>query len=174
MKRIDALKVLLKHRKDEHIIAGVGYQTSELYALGHSDLNLYQVNFPYPLPLGLGLALALTNQKVIVSEGDGSAVSSMSTLCTVANIAPPNLIQIVWDNESWMAPGKVKGGHMGPLPTPTAGRSDLEKVARAAGIDHSYTVRDEHEFEGVLKHALQDDKPYVIVAKVDSSSPPTE
>jgi sulfopyruvate decarboxylase TPP-binding subunit len=50
----------------------------------------------------------------------------------------------------------------------------LEKVARATGIDRSYTVRDEHEFEGVLKHALQDDKPYVIVAKVDSSSPPTE
>ena len=171
MKRIDALEVLLKHRADEPLIVSVGYQPSELNSLGHSDLNLYQVNFPYPSPLGLGLALAIPHQKVIVSDGDGSAVAGMSTLCTIANAAPPNLIHIVWDNESWMTCGKIRDGHLGPMPTPTAGRCDFEQLARGAGIEHAYTVRDERGFEDVLVRALGDNKPYVIVAKVDTSTP---
>ena len=171
MKRIDALKVLTKHRTDEPIIVSVGYQPSELNSLGHSDLNLYQVNLPYPSPLGLGLALAIPHQKVIVSDGDGSAVAAMSTLCTIANAAPPNLIHIVWDNESWMTCGKVREGHMGPFPTPTAGGCDFEQLAKGAGIEHACTVRNEREFEDVFVRALRDDKPYVIVAKVDTSTP---
>jgi sulfopyruvate decarboxylase TPP-binding subunit len=170
MQRIDAFKILNKHRRDEPVILGVGYQVGEYYSLGHNDLNLPLVNLPYPAPLGLGLALALPGQKIIVSEGDGSAVSGLSSFCTIGNIRPKNFIHIIWDNESWMAPGQVPGGHLGPLPTATAGHTDLIKVAKGVGIESTHCVSELDAFETALKIALETDGPHLIVAKVETST----
>lgn len=170
MKRIDALKVLHRHRTDQPMVMGIGYLPGEVYSLGQNDLNLPLVNFPYVLPCAIGLALALPKQKIIASDGDGSAVAALSTFCTVANLAPKNLIHIIWDNQAWMAPGHFKGGHFGPLPTATAGQTRLEQVARGAGIKSACTVDDLEKFEAAVKNALSTDGPHLIVAKVDTST----
>lgn len=170
MRRIDGLRVFHELRTDEPVILGVGFQCYELYSLGHSDLNLYQVNLPYPTPTALGLALALPHQKVIAMEGDGSTLAGLSSFATVGEINPPNLVKIVWDNESWLGPGRHRDGHTGPMATATGGRTDLEAVAKAAGIEQSCTVRDEREFAAALERALNDDGPHCIVAKVDTTA----
>jgi len=170
VKRIDALKILHRLRTDQPMVMGIGYLPAEVYSVGPSDLNLPLVNFPYVLPLGIGLATALPAQKIIVAEGDGSAISSLPTLCTVARLAPRNLIHIVWDNESWMAPGHFRGGHFGPMPTATGAGTDFEKVARGAGIRSSHTVRELGEFEAAFANALATDGPHLIVAKVETGT----
>jgi len=170
MKRIEALKILHGLRKDEPMVMGIGYLPGEVYSLGDNPLNLPLVNFPYVLPCGMGLALALPKQKIIVMEGDGSAIAALPTLCTLASTAPKNLVHIVWDNQSWMAPGHFGGGHFGPMPTVTAHFTDFEQVARGAGLKKTRTVRDLVAFEEAIKEALATDGPHLIVAKVEATA----
>jgi sulfopyruvate decarboxylase TPP-binding subunit len=170
MKRIEALKVIHRLRTEQPMVIGVGYQGPEIFSLGDNDLNLRSVNLPYPAPMGLGLALALPNQKVIVSEGDGSAVSGMSTLCTIGNMAPKNLIHIVWDNGAWMANGHFKGGHFGPFPTATGGKADFAEIAKSAGVKNAFTIRTEEELERIFSRALTEDGPFLLVVKVDTTT----
>jgi sulfopyruvate decarboxylase subunit beta len=57
----------------------------------------------------------------------------------MANKRPANLTVIVFDNQCYMATGG--------LPTATAGPTDLAGIAKAAGINHSYSISTLKEFE---------------------------
>jgi thiamine pyrophosphate-dependent acetolactate synthase large subunit-like protein len=161
MKRIDALKVFASHRTDEIVIAGVGVGGRELYAAGHNELNLYNVNMPYPIALGLGLALAIPERRTIVLDGDGSFLSGCSTLSVIGNVRPKNLIIVVWDNESFLTTYAV--------PTPTAGNTNIEAVARGMGIANVAIVRDLASFEEELKRMLTVREVALLVAKVEKT-----
>ena len=63
----------------------------------------------------LGLAIGLPDQKIIVLDGDGSLLMNLSTLTTIANAAPKNLIHFVIENGTYEA----NGGH----PTPAQGKA---------------------------------------------------
>src|SRR5574341_978282 len=101
MKRIDALRVFASERKEELVITGVGAVGRELYKVGHKETNLYKVQMGFVSPMGLGLALSLQQRKVVVLEGDGSALMGLGALATIANEAPENLVLIVFDNGAY-------------------------------------------------------------------------
>jgi thiamine pyrophosphate-dependent acetolactate synthase large subunit-like protein len=154
-------------RQDAIVVNGTGGMGIEVNTKSPSDLNLYAA-MPYPMPLGLGLALALPKQRVVVTEGDGSALSGLSGLATVANMAPANFIHVVWDNGAWMSPGTMgTRNHYGPLPTATGGRTDLEGFAKATGYAHTTTIATLNEFEAALRAALEKQGPSYIAAKID-------
>jgi sulfopyruvate decarboxylase subunit beta len=161
MTRLDAIKVFVRTRKDEICVCGVGVSGRELYSAGHHPLNLYNVNMPYPLALGFGLALAIPERRTIVLDGDGSLLSGCSTLSVIGNVRPDNLLIVVWDNESYVTPYG--------LPTPTAGFTDLEAVAKGMGIPRAKTVRSLDTFEDALKDMLGARETAVLIAKVDKS-----
>lgn len=81
--------------------------------------------------LGLGLALAQPQRKVMVLDGDGSLLMNLGTMVTLANKAPRNLYHFVFDNGVYA----VTGGQ----PTPAAGRSDWEGMAKAAGYAATFS-----------------------------------
>jgi sulfopyruvate decarboxylase TPP-binding subunit len=169
LNRWQAIDVFSKTRADAILIHGAGGAGAELHARTPSDLNLY-APIPYPIPVGLGMALALPNHRVVVTEGDGSALSGISGLATVANMAPRNLTHIVWDNGAFLSPGTMgTRGHYGPLPTPTAGRSDLETFAKAAGFTSTATVSTIDQFESAIAGTLANKGPHFIVAKVSQN-----
>jgi sulfopyruvate decarboxylase subunit beta len=161
MKRLDAIKIFSRYRKNEICICGVGISGRELYSVGHHPLNLYNVNMPYPLALGFGLALAIPQRRTVVLDGDGSLLSGCSTLSVIGNVRPKNLLIIVWDNEAFVTPYG--------LPTPTAGFTDLAAVAKGMGISTAVTVRSPREFEESLKEMLAVWETAVMVAKLDKS-----
>ena len=163
MRRLDALKIFASHRKNEIVIAGVGVGGRELYSVGHHPLNLYNVNMPYPISLGLGLALAIPGRRTVVLDGDGSLLSGCSTLSVIGNVRPKNLLIVVWDNEAYVTPYG--------LPTPTAGNTDIEALARAMGIANAKTARDLGSFEEQLKEMLAGGEVAILVAKVDHFIP---
>jgi thiamine pyrophosphate-dependent acetolactate synthase large subunit-like protein len=163
MKRLDAIRVFARYRKDEICICGVGVNGRELYSVAHHPLNLYNVNMPYPLALAFGLALAIPQRRTILLDGDGSLLSGCSTLSVIGNVRPKNLLIIVWDNESFATPYG--------LPTPTAGFTDLEIVAKGMGIPTTKTVRNLDEFERSLQETLGAWQISVIIAKVDKFIP---
>src|ERR1041384_4718793 len=164
MRRLDAIKSFVRLRTDEICICGVGVSGRELYSAGHHPLNLYNVNMPYPLALAFGIALAIPDRRTILLDGDGSLLSGCSTLSVIGNVRPPNLLVVVWDNEAFVTPYG--------LPTPTAGCTDIEAVARGMGIPNAKTVTALDNFERTLREMLATRETAMLVAKVDKSIAP--
>jgi sulfopyruvate decarboxylase subunit alpha len=172
MKRWEALKIFGQLRSDTIVVYGPGGLSSELDVKSPSDLNIYSP-MPYPTPFGLGLALALSKRKVVVMEGDGSALSGLTALPTVATVGAANLVHVIWDNGTWFSSGTMgTKGHYGPVPAPTAVRTDLAAHAKAAGFDRVFTVHTLEEFEKTLGQALDEEAPCYIVAKVERTAMP--
>ena len=85
---------------------------------------------------------------------------NLGILATLANERPKNLLVIVWDNECYQSIG-------GPPTHSASGIVDIAAIARGAGIEHAYAVRDLDEFARRCADGLRARSPYVIVAKVD-------
>jgi sulfopyruvate decarboxylase TPP-binding subunit len=169
LNRWEAIEVFDKTRADAIVVHGAGGMGAEINTRTPSDLNLY-APIPYPTPVGLGMALALPNHRVVVTEGDGSALSGISGLATVGSLAPSNLTHVVWDNGAWLSPGTMgTRKHYGPLATATSGSTDLEAVAKAVGYPFTRTVSTIGEFEAAVASAGAQKGPHYIVAKIGRS-----
>lgn len=97
----------------------------------------------------LGLAIGMPAQKIIVLDGDGSLLMNLSSLVTIANAAPTNLIHFVAENGCYEA----NGSH------PIAGRDRVSfaGLARAAGY------REVFEFDGLNQFTAE--LPKVLAAR---------
>jgi phosphonopyruvate decarboxylase len=109
------------------------------------------------IPFALGLTAAFPKRKVIALDSDGSFMVDSSSLITVGDVNPPNLVAIVMDNGSYARMGA----------TFTTRKTDLEKIAQGAGIADTATARREEALRAAFKHALETDGPHFIVAKVE-------
>jgi thiamine pyrophosphate-dependent acetolactate synthase large subunit-like protein len=112
--------------------------------------------------MGFGLARALPHRKVVVLESDGGILFSLGALCTLGNFRQPNLKVIVMDNECYES--------IGAMPTATAGRANLEAIAKGAGIENAVTTRTLDEFKEATNHALAGDGLYFVVAKIEKGT----
>jgi sulfopyruvate decarboxylase subunit beta len=115
------------------------------------------------LGVGMGLAVALPQRKVIVLESDGSVLLSLFNLPTLANLDLKNLIVFVFDNASY-------SGTRISEPTATAAKTDLAKMAQAAGIENAVTVRDLQSFKQEMIAAMNENRLRFIVCKVEAST----
>jgi thiamine pyrophosphate-dependent acetolactate synthase large subunit-like protein len=154
-----AIEILARERQgDELLILNVGSISKEVVTIDHKETNLYTVAVGYVSAVALGVALALPHVKVICVEGDGSLTMGLEKLCTIANQAPSNLGLLIFDNGTYASAG---GFH-----TATAGKCDLEMVAKGAGIENSVTARTADEFRTALREGLDGKKLFTIVAKI--------
>ena len=108
--------------------------------------------------IGLGLAIA-QKKKVYAIDGDGSILMNLGSLTTIAHHAPHNYCLIIIDNKSY--------GSTGNQPTYTTHKTDLEKIARAAGIPEVKTVNNLEDLQKTLD--LHRDESLILIAKTDTS-----
>ena len=158
MKRFDCLK-LLAPMVDEHMFAVTSLSTNApfWYNVRPEGPNFFALNMGLCLPFALGLTTAFPKRKVISIDSDGSLMNDSSSLITVADVNPPNLVAFVFDNSSYAFMGS----------TFTARRTDLAKMAQGAGIVNSGTVRTLEQFSAAAKQAMENTGPHFIVAKVE-------
>ena len=97
-------------------------------------MTIYNMDMPYATPMALGIALGWPEKKVVSIEGDGSLLAGTGVLTSIARYQPRNLIVVVLDNESYLTTGS------GRSPTATASGTDIEQLARAAGMTQTSTV----------------------------------
>jgi len=164
--RYECLSELAKLVTNELVITNVARTGFEWHALAPRDGNLYTMAMGLVTPVAFGLALSLPSRRVIALDGDGSLLLNLGALATVANHPCPNLVSIVFDNESYASTGG--------LPTATAGPTDIAAIARGAGVRAVETVTSTEAFRAVAERALAADGtpgPWVIVAKVSGSTP---
>lgn len=108
--------------------------------------------------LGLGLAMAHPERGVIVINGDGSMLMNPGSLITLAS-HPSEVFLLVMDNQLY----EVTGGQ----PTAGAGRVDFAALAKASGIQRTYSFDDLKAWESGAEQALTGPGPAVIWLKVE-------
>jgi thiamine pyrophosphate-dependent acetolactate synthase large subunit-like protein len=144
---------------DEHMFAVTSLSTNTpfWYNVRPEGPNFFALNMGLCLPFALGLTTAFPRRKVIAIDSDGSLMNDSSSLITVADINPPNLVAFVFDNSSYAFMGS----------TFTARRTDLAKMAQGAGIAKSRTAGTLEEFSAAAKEAMESTGPHFIVAKIE-------
>lgn len=165
MTRYECLRLLAPRINDELITCSVARVNPDLYHVKHREGNLYLCYMSGATPIALGLALALPHRRVISLDGDGSMLMGLGILPVIAEQDPANLIVIVFDNEAYEFSG------VGSMPTPTASRTDLSRMAQGAGIQNVTPVREPAEFEEAIDNAFQAKGASVIIVKVELGGP---
>jgi len=165
MRRYDCLKILASMVSEQTlVVCNLQDTTYEWQHLRPSDGNLLRQGMAIVTPVAFGIAASLPNRRVIALDGDGSLLLGPGILSTLGRYAPPNLLTIIFDNENYNSGGMI--------PSATAFGTNLEHLARAAGVQNAATVSNLDEFEKSIKTALDAQSMWLVVVKIDRQPVP--
>ena len=161
MIRHDVLKSLIPVISDQLVVCNIGAPSQELFSLDDQPSNFYMLGtMGLASSIGFGLALA-QDKPVILIDGDGSVLTNLATLSTIANNPRGNFILLIIDNGSY--------GSTGDQPTYAGRKTSLAAVARACGCENVVEVRAD-KTAGAVKAALSAGQMTVIVSKCESGN----
>jgi sulfopyruvate decarboxylase subunit beta len=164
MQRIKALEAIYPQLEDCVVVTIMGAVSAELQSLGHRPNFFYLLHaMGLASSMGLGIAVSRPELQVVVLDGDGSLLMNLGGLTTMARYRPPNLLHVVFDNESLLS--------VGGFPTATATGTDLAAVARAAGVPRTPYVDTLDDFTSAFEEGLNATALTTLVAKVDPIGP---
>jgi len=161
MKRLEALREILPVLEESVVVTIMGAVAAELQSFGHRANWFYlQHAMGLASSLGLGIALCRPDLRVIVLDGDGSLLMNLGGLTTLARYRPPNLVHIVFDNESLLS--------VGGFPTATSTGSDLAAIAEGAGVPRTARADSPADLQNALDDAIAAGELTTIVASVEA------
>ena len=161
MIRSELLKNLIPIISNQLVVSNIGLPSQELHMLDDQPSNFYMLGtMGLASSIGLGLALA-QSAKVVAIDGDGSILTNLGTLPTIANNIADNFILLIIDNGSY--------GSTGDQPTYAGRKTSLAKVAEACGCDNVVECSAKNT-PGALKAALHGRQMTIIVSKCESGN----
>ncbi len=161
MIRYDVLQEILPLLKDRLVVCNIGSPSQELFELLDQPSNFYMLG-TMGLCSSIGLGLALAQEKTVIAiDGDGSVLTNLATLSTIANNPASNFILLVIDNGSY--------GSTGDQPTYTGGKTSLAGVARACGCENVVEVQAEDTADA-LREAIASNRMTILVSKCESGN----
>jgi sulfopyruvate decarboxylase subunit beta len=162
--RLECLRAVYDRLSDSAVVTIMGAVAAELQSIGHRP-NFFYLQHAMGLAssVGLGIALSRPHVPVVVFDGDGSLLMNLGGLSTLARYKPPNLIHVVFDNESLLS--------VGGFPTATGTCTRLAEVAAAAGVPRTACVTAVDEFVEAFMAAQRGGELTTLVAKVDAIGP---
>ena len=161
MIRYDILKEILPLIKDQFIVCNIGLPSQELYQLNDQPTNFYMLGtMGLASSIGLGLAL-VQKKKILAIDGDGSVLTNLGTLSTIANNVTNNFVLLIIDNGSY--------GSTGDQLTYAGKKTSLKEIAIACGCENVLECQAK-ETKGILKSALENDQMTIIVSKCESGN----
>ena len=161
MIRSEILKDIAPILRDQLVVCNIGIPSQELHAIDDQPTNFYMLG-TMGLASSIGLGLALSQPKpVVVIDGDGSILTNLGTLPTIANTPSGNYVLLIIDNGSY--------GSTGDQPTYTGKRTSLTGMAKAAGCERVIECQAE-ETGQVLQEALASGEMTIIICKCESGN----
>jgi sulfopyruvate decarboxylase subunit beta len=166
MTRIEALRAVFDRLEGSAVVTIMGAVAAELQSIGHRP-NFFYLQHAMGLAssLGLGIALSKPSLPVVVFDGDGSVLMNLGGLSTLGRYRPPNLLHVVFDNESLLS--------VGGFPTATGTCTRLAEVAAAAGVPRTACATTLDDFVREFAAAREAKELTTLVAKVDAVGPAT-
>ena len=161
MIRSEILREIAPILRDQLVVCNIGLPSQELHMIDDQLSNFYMLG-TMGLSSSIGLGLALSQPKTVISiDGDGSVLTNLGTLPTIANNVADNYILLIIDNGSY--------GSTGDQPTYAGKKTKLEAVATACGCENVVTCQDV-DTGRVLQAAIDSKQMTVIVSKCDSGN----
>ncbi len=168
MTREMALKLIIdKFDQNEIIISTTGKTSRELYEYRDNHNEVHRKDFYMvgsmgcAASIGLGIALQKKGRRVIVIDGDGALIMQMGALATIGHKSPPNLIHIVFDNESHDSTGGQ----------PTVSKSlNFKEIALNCNYKYSALIKSKSQLISELNNVKKLDGPSMLVIKVKQGS----
>jgi len=164
MERVDCLKALVPHIKDQLVVITLGRTALEWADVCPREGNMFSSGMGNHIPVALGLAKALPHRQIILLDSDGSVLMLLPALTTLGSFPAPNLKIFVFDNEAY----EGTGGQ----PSDTARVADIAAMAQGAGVTGAKTVKDLDSFICAAQEALNKEGMTFIVVKVELSKGP--
>lgn len=166
--REEALKCVAGNIPDDSIVVSTtGKLSRELYeyrdekGMSHESDFLTVGSMGHSSSIALGIALAKPERKVFCFDGDGAFIMHMGAITNIGDLAPKNLVHIVFNN----------GAHESVGGQPTLGFGiDIPEIARACGYRHAETVSTVDDIKKALATALGNEGPALIEIKVGINS----
>jgi len=158
--RAEAIRAIISRLADRDVaLFTTGMISREAYSLGDREGNFYMLGSMGLLSaFGLGIALNNPARRVVIVEGDGSALMSLGNFALIGSQQPRNLCHIVIDNEAY----ESTGGQ----PTVTSD-VDLAQVASASGYASAGKVDNLDDLVKILPELVNSDGPAFLLVKVE-------
>ncbi len=164
MKRIDAIRVIVRALKDEPIVHATGMISRESFTAQDRPGNFYMIgSMGLNSAIALGVALSQPERDIVILDGDGSVLMNMGMLASIGELAPKNLIHIVLDNESYASTGGQRS---------ISDKVSLARVAAAAGYKYVRQVRTPEELAAELEALGTRPRPLFLLVKVEPGNAP--
>jgi len=165
--RTQAVPALIGRHEDFLIIAGLAGTARDVAALTRDGAHTYALAgvMGGACAMGLGLALARPDRRVLVVTGDGELLMNVGTLATIAVLNPSNLSIVCVDNGHY--------GETGYQKSHTGLGVDLERMAGAAGIKITRTIRSEAELADGGRLLRDGNGTAFVLLRVKPTDPPS-
>jgi len=161
MIRSEVLKEIAPILRDQLVVCNIGLPSQEMHMIDDQPTNFYMLG-TMGLASSIGLGVALAQDKTVISlDGDGSVLTNLGTLPTIANNVADNFILLIIDNGSY--------GSTGDQPTYAGKLTKLEAVAAACGCENVVTCQAEDTGK-TLQAAIDSKKMTIIVCKCESGN----
>jgi len=162
--RVEILKVVAPYLEGKIVVCNLGIPCKELYSVKHQKSNFYMLgSMGLASPIGFGISL-FTKKDVVVIDGNGSLLTNLGALSTIAVAKPRNLSILAIDNGVH--------GSTGNQPTATSYCGDLEAVAQGLGFEKTYKATSEKEISSTLKSLSEGPNFIHILAKPGNAKAP--
>ena len=164
--RREILKPIIPNPEKYLIITGLAGPARDAAALTDDGDNTFTMAgcMGAAVSMGLGMALTSPNRQVLVITGDGELMMNLGSLASVATLQPANLSIVCIDNGCH---GET-GGQIGH----TSHRTDLEVVAKGAGLGATMTLSESSQFAQAAEFLKQSAAPRFLLCRV-MDGPPT-
>lgn len=166
MSRYDVIRILCDAIGLKHVIVGTtGITGRELFSYRDSPNHFYMVgSMGCASSFALGLAVNLPrDQKVIVIDGDGSALMRLEAMASIGFFKPQNLIHILLDNNAHESTGGQQT---------LSGGIAFDSIAAACGYADAVSISTQNDFVKELGYALESDKLSFIHIPITLNSKP--
>lgn len=164
MSRFDAISIVKRAalEKNALLVSSTGFPSRDAFAVADTPDFYILGSMGHALEIGLGIAEG-TARKVLVMEGDGSALMHAGGLADFDPARHTNLIYVVLDNASY----ESTGGQ----PT-VSGHVDWEKLAQAFRFDRYQSTSSTEVLRRIVGEALASDAGQFIHVSIRNDDRP--
>ena len=156
---LEATKAVNYHRKDSLVVSTSASLREWNTISTRRDLDVDLTDCMDRAPaVGLGLALARPDDKVLVLDCDATLRTDLSSMATIAESNPENLVHFVFDDSSHLSTGG--------LPIPGMEHVNLVSVAQGAGYSKTYEFDKLEEFLIGMEDVMNQPGPVFVLVKV--------